>query len=207
MVANPLLCWKSGVAGMLNDRLIQRIASIDKAREFLSMWTDWGVEDCGVTVHSLGVTYLTLMGRELGYCAASELPAPRRGQYGHVFADVRSDSVWFHQGNREVVLLAEFERYTGQRKDLKPKVENLLLAQLRWEAPNSTLIMAYWTEGLVSLPDHGELRSVVSSGFTTSVREEVAGGNSGTIQFLQFVMTKGRDGLLRLTGIVVRGNG
>lgn len=104
-------------------------------------------------------------------------------------------------------MLAEFERYTGQRKDLKPKVENLLLAQHRWEVPDCKLLMAYWTEGLVSLPDHGELRSVVSSGFTTSVREEVSGGNSGTIQFLQFVMTKGRDGLLRLTGIVVRGNG
>lgn len=192
---------------MLNDNLIHQIANLDKAREILPIWTDWGVEDCGVTIHSLGVTYLTLLGRELGFCSASELPAPREGQYGHVFADVRSDSVWFDRDSHGVTLLAEYERYTGQRKDLKPKAENLLLAQHRWDAPDCTMLMAYWTEGLVSLPDHGELRSVISSGFTTSVREEVAGGNSGTIQFLQFVMTKGRDGLLRLTGIVVRGNG
>lgn len=207
MVVNPLLCWKSGVPGMLNDGIIQKVATLDKARELLPIWTDWGVDDCGVTIHSLGVTYLTLLGRELGYCAASELPAPREGQYGHVFADVRSDSVWFNGASQGVVLLAEYERYTGQRKDLKPKVENLLLAQHRWEAPDCMMLMAYWTEGLVSLPDHSDLRSVVSTGFTTSVREEVAGGNAGNIQFLQFVMTKGPDGLLRLTGIVVRGNG
>jgi len=62
---------------------------------------------------------------------------------------VRSDSVWFDRATRRVALVAEFERYAGKQKDLSPKVETLLLAQ-RWGFEDATLLLAYWSVGLVS---------------------------------------------------------
>jgi hypothetical protein len=129
------------------------------------MWTEWGVRDAGHLVHSLGCTLLTAVGRDLGFAAVSEVPAPRQGILANVDQDVRSDSVWFDRSTRHVALVAEFERYSGKQKDLSPKVETLLLAQQRWECPNATLLLAYWSVGLVTLPDHDVLRSIVRGGF------------------------------------------
>jgi hypothetical protein len=84
----------------------------------------------------------------------SEVPAPRQGILANVDQDVRSDSVWFDRSTRTSALVAEFERYSGKQKDLSPKVETLLLAQQRWECPNATLLLAYWSVGLVTVPDH-----------------------------------------------------
>ena len=134
--------------------ILQNLADLERARRILPIWTDWGVEDSGVSIHSLGLSYLAHAGKELGFCAVTEMPAPRKGHFKHITADVRSDSAWFDRTTQRVELLAEFERFDGKQKDLSPKVENLLLAQHRWKNPEAILLMAYWTEGLVALPDH-----------------------------------------------------
>lgn len=191
---------------MVNTRkILQSLSDVDRARQVLPIWTDWGVEDSGVSIHSLGLSYLVHSGKELGFCAATEMPAPRKGHFKHISADVRSDSVWFDPDTQQVELLAEFERFESKQKDLSPKVENLLLAQHRWKNPQAILIMAYWTEGLVTLPNHVSLRNIINQGFETQLREEVAGGSSSCLCFLQFIMQRGKDGLLRLSQIVVRG--
>jgi hypothetical protein len=133
------------------------------------MWTEWGVREVGHFVHSLGCTFLTAAGRDLGFASVVEVPARREGPFAHVEEDVRSDSVWSESTTKRVVLLAEFERYAGKKKDLNPKVETLLLAQQRWGCEDATLLLAYWTVGLATLPDHNSLRNIARGGFSAVV--------------------------------------
>jgi hypothetical protein len=77
--------------------------------------------DVGHLIHSLGCTFLTAAGRDHGFAAVSEVPMPHEGPFAHVEEDVRSDSVWFDRTTKRVTLLAEFERYAGKKKDLRPK--------------------------------------------------------------------------------------
>lgn len=179
--------------------------TLEVASSHLPMWTEWGVRDVGHLVHSLGCTLLTATGRDLGFATVSEVPAPRQGVLGNVDQDVRSDSVWFDRSARHVALLAEFERYSGKQKDLSPKVETLLLAQQRWECPSATLLLAYWSVGLVTLPDHDGLRSIVRGGFLATGGVRVPGNPSARLLFYQFVVRAGQDGLLRLENILRRG--
>jgi len=171
----------------------------------LPIWTVWGVRDAGHLIHSLGCTYLTTAGRDLGYVAVSEVPAPREGPLAQIEEDVRSDSVWFDRTTKRVSLVAEFERYAGKQKDLSPKLESLLLAQQRWRCRDATLLLAYWSIGLVSLPDHDKLRSIVREGFQAKGGVRVPGNPGASVIFYQFVVRPGQDGLLRLENIIQRG--
>lgn len=179
--------------------------TIDAAASHVPMWTEWGVRDVGHLVHSLGCTFLTAVGRDLGAAAVSEVPAPREGTLAHVEEDVRSDSVWFDRQARRVVLLAEFERYCGKQKELGPKIETLLLAQHRWECPSAVLLLAYWSVGLVTVPDHDSLRNIVRNGFLATGGVRVPGNSGARVLFYQFVVRAGKDGLLRLESILRRG--
>lgn len=169
--------------------------------------TDWGVQDSGIWVHSLGCSLWTLLGSRLGFVSTSEAPAPARGPYGFVGVDVRSDSVWFDRESREPRLLLEFERYGGliDAGKLSGKVKNLLLAHHRWAEAAELLVLAYWTNGLASLPQHSKLVRVIREGFDTPARERVYGSSEVSLLFFQFVMREDRDGLLRLTEIIERG--
>jgi hypothetical protein len=179
--------------------------TIDAAASHLPMWTEWGVRDVGHLVHSLGCTFLTAAGRDLGFAAVTEVPAPRNGPLAHVEEDVRSDSVWFDRTTRRVALVAEFERYAGKQKDLSPKVETLLLAQHRWGCEHATLLLAYWSVGLVSVPDHDSLRSIARGGFSSTGGVRVPGNPRVKLIFYQFVVRAGLDGQLRLESILRRG--
>jgi len=181
------------------------LQDLSVARELLPLWTDWGVQDSGLTIHSLGVSCLALLGQRLGHVAVSELPAPNFGPYGYVGEDVRLDAVWFDRERRAPMLLAEFERYSGVEHQVKleGKVQSLVLAQHRFGGTADLLVLAYWTPGLVSTPDHGSLRRIVSQGFTTPAKQRVY-GCSGRLRLFQFVVQKGPDGLLRLAKIISR---
>lgn len=179
--------------------------TIEAAASHLPMWTEWGVRDVGHLVHSLGCTFLTAVGSDLGFASVSEVPAPREGPLAHVEEDVRSDSVWFDRSTRRVALVAEFERYAGKQKDLSPKVETLLLAQQRWGCEDATMLLAYWSVGLVSLPDHDSLRGIARGGFSATGGVRIPGNPRAKLVFYQFVVRAGQDGLLRLENILRRG--
>lgn len=179
--------------------------TLEAAAAHLPMWTEWGVRDSGHLVHSLGCTFLTAVGRDLGFATVSEVPALHEGALAHVMEDVRSDSVWFDRTSRRAVLIAEFERYAGKQKDLSPKLETLLLAQHRWSADDASLLLAYWSVGLVSLPDHDNLRGIVRCGFSATGGVRVPGNPRARIVFYQFVVRQDPDGLLRLASILRRG--
>lgn len=135
------------------------------------------------------------------------MPAPKQGRYAHVGDDVRSDSVWFDSTTRYPLLIAEFERYNGfvDKTKLEGKVNNLLLAQHRWNETAELLMLAYWTKGLVSLPEHAKLEQIIKRGFETQAKERVRGCIKGKLVFFHFVMRAHRDGLLKLSQIIQRG--
>lgn len=186
--------------GLLQDRL--NLAAVSSC---LPLWTEWGVRDEGPLVHSLGCTFLTALGSELGFVAVAEAPAPREGPLAKVEEDVRSDSVWFDRETRRVVLIAEFERYAGKQKDLRPKAESLLLASQRWNCEDAILLLAYWSIGHVSLPDHDSLKEVMRRGYQAIGGVAVPGAPKARILFQQFIVEEGKDGLLRLVNILRRG--
>lgn len=179
--------------------------TVEVATAHLPMWTTWGVQDFGHLIHSLGCTFLTAVGRDLGFASVSEVPASREAALARVEEDVRSDSVWFDRATRRVALVAEFERYAGKQKDLSPKVETLLLAQQRWACPDAVLLLAYWSVGLVTLPDHDSLRCIARGGFQALGGVRVPGNPKARVAFFQFVVRPGQDGLLRLESIIQRG--
>lgn len=185
---------------------VDRALTVEAAAACLPMWTDWGVRDAGHLIHSLGCTFLTASGHSLGFASVSEVPAPRDGPLGNLVEDVRSDSVWFDRKTQRIALVAEFERYCGKQKDLSPKVESLLLALQRWNSPAPTLLLAYWTIGLVTVPDHDKLRSIVRGGFRATGGLWVPGNHTAQVLFYQFVVRSDQDGLLRLASIIRRGD-
>lgn len=191
---------------MISPKEITYLTTFEVAQERLPLWTTWGVQDAGICIHSLGVTYLTSLGTQLGYVSVSEYPAPRGLSHDHVTEDVRSDSVWFDRATQEPVFIAEFERYSGKHKDLSFKMESLLLAQHRWSRRGLTLLLAYWTVGLVSLPNHEQLQRIVRVGYETRQRERVIGHASAHVVFLQFVVSPDEHDVLRLTKIIQRGS-
>lgn len=206
MVENCQKFSTCGADSVPNVTDAQSRLTVEAVASHLPMWTEWGVRDAGHLVHSLGCTFLTAVGRDLGFASISEVPAPHEGVLAHVEEDVRSDSVWFERSTRRVALVAEFERYAGKQKDLSPKVETLLLAQHRWACEGATLLLAYWSVGLVSLPDHDSFRRIVRDGFSAIGGVRVPGNPRARLLFYQFVVRAGQDGLLRLESILRRGD-
>ncbi len=192
---------------MTIPHLFEAVRDLATVRRLLPMWTDWGITDASCSIHSLGISFLTLLGQELGYVSISEFPIPRQGEYAEIGDDVRCDSIWFDRQTRTPVAIAEFERYSGleDRKKLAGKVKNLLLAHHRMADRPRWLILAYWTEGLVSLPNHSQFHQIVKQGFETSDRLRINGTQQGHLLCLQFVHETNPHQLLQLTQIFPRG--
>jgi hypothetical protein len=153
------------------------------------------------------MSYWSLLGTILGFEAVSEMPAPNDGPYAFVGDDVRNDSVWFAKQQHDPAVLVEFERYggSGDEGKLAGKVDNLLLAHHRWGKRPQTLVLAYWTKGLASLPDHALLRQRVRNGFDTRTREQVHGSVGCEVYFFQAVLQQTPESCWRLSQMIERG--
>ena len=191
----------------LAARIREECRELAVANRHMSLWTSPGVSDFSCAVHSTGMSYWNSMGTAFGYSAVGEMPAPQVGRYALAGDDVRSDSVWFEAGTHSPVVVVEFERYTRptDQGKLVGKADNLLLAHHRWNNEPHVLVLAYWTKGLASLPDHAQLRDRIKNGFVTTARERVGGVVGCEILFLQTVLMSDEQGRWRLTQIVERG--
>jgi hypothetical protein len=187
--------------------LAHEAAGLRYARRAFPLWTDRGLRDYGLTLHSAGVSYWAALGHHLGYSGMTELPAPPEGVYGQVAGDVRCDATWFDRQTGQPVLLAEFERYEGILDEAKllAKVDNLLLAHHRWGQSGEALVLAYWTKGLADLPNHEQFRQRFREGFVTSAREPVLGSATGSLLFYQFILHEAPTGQWRLAQVQTRG--
>lgn len=197
------------VVEVLESKLKRSLSSIRVAQEILPIWTDWGVQDSDVWVHSLGITFWAALGQKLGYVAISEVPAiPLTVQVNITVAEkVRSDSAWFDSNTRKPTVLVEFERYSGtlDNEKLISKVKNLLLAHRVWNECPELLILAYWTKGLTPALQYDSLRNIFCSGFETNTKSKVFGSSKGKLIFYQFILQEHKQNFLKLTEIVERG--
>jgi hypothetical protein len=183
------------------------IQDLEIARQLLPIWTDWGILDEGVSIHSLGVSYLTHLGQYLGYTSISEFPVSRQGDYANIGDDVRPDSIWFDRQTQQPFLIAEFERYGGidDRAKLESKVANLLLAHHRLGETAQFLVLAYWTQGLASLPNRDRFYQILQHGFETSTRQRVKGTQGANLLCIQFLHQQQSNQMYRLAKIIQRG--
>jgi hypothetical protein len=133
------------------------------ARAYFPMWTDWGVEDESIAVHSLGLSYLTTIGQQAGFACCSECPV--------MGGNVRADSVWWDKGTRDPVALFEFERHKDG-SELVGKVQNLLHAYHSLQGRPALLGLVFWTKNFYPLGDEGvrDLWSIFERGFLTEDR-------------------------------------
>lgn len=195
------------VAASAIDGIRQEAGDLSIAKAQLGLWTNRGVADTSCALHSMGMSYWNLMGVLLKYEAITEMPAPNDSPYAFVGDDVRNDSVWFRAPTYLPTVLVEFERYSGpsDEKKLVGKVDNLLLAHHRWGKQPEVLILAYWTKGLASLPDHSALRRRSRDGFETSAKEHVEGSMDCQVFFFQTVLQQTTDSRWRLSQMIERG--
>lgn len=189
------------------EQIRREASDLTIARLHLGLWTDRGLADTSCALHSVGMTYWTLMGSTFGFDAIAEMPAPAMGAYGFVGDDVRNDSAWFSAKSNSPSVLVEFERYAGvsDKGKLAGKVNSLLLAHHRWQNAPSVLILAYWTKGLAALPDHASLRRRAKYGFETSAKEHVSGAADCVVLFFQSVLQMTDDSRWQLSQVIERG--
>ncbi|MGK0269434.1 MAG: hypothetical protein ACI88H_000065 [Cocleimonas sp.] len=196
---------------LVNNSLKEKVLTTIENKAFVEhsfpMMSDWGVKDDDTLIHSLGCSYWMELGHHLGYCGVVEVPAPLTYavRSNH---DVRSDAVWFDKKTQKPNLVVEFERYSGTNSDqikLTDKVKNLLLAHRRWKLAPDFVVLAYWTNGLKTLPDHQGLKTLFEQGFKLANGELVEGSNSKQLLLLNFVFQSDKQGTHRLVDVVKRG--
>lgn len=174
--------------------------------ELFPMMTKFGVRDYSETVHTLGLNYITAIGRTIeGVSAVSECPvypyeeisceivAETHLSYGESKkekdAEVRPDSIWYSKENNYPILISEFERYQNNRikdKKLKEKIQNLLIAyhQLGGELP--LIVFVYWSYSSVTAGDISDTISILDKGFYLPNKKYVSGINSRKTKYLVY---------------------
>jgi hypothetical protein len=195
------------VSNSLKETILTALESKEFVEHSFPMMSDWGIKDEDTLIHSLGCSYWMELGHHLGYCGVVEVPAPLTYaiRSNH---DVRSDAVWFDKKTQKPNLVVEFERYSGTNSDqikLTDKVKNLLLAHRRWKLEPDFVVLAYWTNGLKTLPDHQGLKTLFEQGFKLANGEVVEGCNSKQLLLFNFVFQSDKQGTHRLVDVVKRG--
>ena len=164
--------------------------------------TTWGVEDQDVMIHSLGVSCWNSLGHELGFMAVAECPIPFSGIAAD---DIRSDSVWFDKVKKQPVVIVEFERYDGTehgRQKLMEKTENLLEASNRWGGIPQVLILAAWSSGMVTTPDHHLFTRKIREGFKNRKGAMIKGNPEAKFLFSRFFFQAKQGQILLLDRLV-----
>lgn len=201
----------AGTATQINDAeqlLRQEFRSLAVAREQFPMLTDWGVGDFSETVHSLGMNYLTAIGRSIGRIAVSEFPVKLAGSQsvaGETPGFVRPDVVWWGRDSRRVELIGEFERFevnSAKRQVFNDKVRNLLLAHCVLDPGPRVLLLMLWAISGTQTPAPGEFQSLIRSGFRTPGGVRVAGLYPESRLIVATAIFTAAEGVVRLKEIL-----
>ena len=151
-----------------------------------------GVRDYSETVHSIGLNYITEIGRQLdGYTAVSEYPVyPVNESFGHsVTREVRPDSIWYNKKNLKPALVSEFERFENSKAKndkLKEKIENLLIAYHQLGANLPIILFVYWSYSGIVSKDIEKYISIFDEGFRLPNGTYINGINSFKSDYLVF---------------------
>lgn len=184
---------------MNKDELIDFIKNEFKVgkirKELFPMMTEFGIRDYSETVHTVGLNYITAIGRYVkGVTSLSECPvypyinkgmdqriAEKSANYGYKINEVRPDSIWYTKKDNTPILICEFERYEkGRRKDLKvkEKIENLLIAYHQLGGNVPVILFVYWSYAGDNPGDIDEYISILDNGFKRNDGDHIPGINA-----------------------------
>lgn len=164
----------------------------DIRNDLFPMMTKFGVRDYSETVHTLGLNYITAIGRYMeGVSTISECPiyphkedkyeqriADEEAVYGAKTTHVRPDSVWFSKEDNTPILICEFERYEkNKRKDIKliEKIQNLLISYHQLGGNVPIILFVYWSYANENPGDIDEYISIFDKGFKTDKGSYIQG--------------------------------
>jgi hypothetical protein len=151
-----------------------------------------GVRDYSETVHSMGLNYITEIGRRLdGFTAISECPVyPINENFSHsVTREVRPDSIWYNKENLKPVLVSEFERFENSKAKndkLREKIENLLIAYHQLGRNLPIILFVYWSYNGIVPKDIEKYISIFDEGFRLPNGTYINGINSFESDYLVF---------------------
>ncbi|RLL86346.1 hypothetical protein CN13_09195 [Petrotoga sp. HKA.pet.4.5] len=168
------------------------------------MMTKFGVRDYSETVHTVGLNYITAIGRFIdGVTSLSECPvfpysekshygemvAESQASYGIKVNEVRPDSIWYSKEDNSPILICEFERYEkNRRKDLKikEKIQNLLLAYHQLGENVPIILFVYWSYAGKNPGDIDEYISILDKGFKKNDGIYIQGINTFKTTYLVY---------------------
>ncbi len=176
--------------------------------DLFPMMTKFGVRDYSETVHSLGLNYITAVGRTIDEIAAvSECPvypyesiyhesdmiaedsSSNYGEKKTKDAEIRPDSIWYFKTDNSPILISEFERYEKNRvknNKLKEKIQNLLIAYHQLGSKVPIILFVYWSYASVTPGDMSDVISILDKGFTLPNKKFISGIDSRITSYLVY---------------------
>lgn len=176
--------------------------------ELFPMMTTFGVRDYSETVHSLGLNYITAIGRTIDEIAAvsecsvypyesiyhesdmiAESSSSYYGEKKTKDAEIRPDSIWYSRKDNSPILISEFERYEKNRtknKKLKEKIQNLLIAYHQLGGKVPVILFVYWSYVSVTPGDMSDVISILDKGFTLPNKKFISGIDSRRTSYLVY---------------------
>jgi hypothetical protein len=176
-------------AANIAQALDKEFRTLNFLRDTFPMLTDWAVRDESVLIHSLGCNYLAALGRHLGFWAINECPFRVSGN-----KTIRPDAAWWHRPDRQVVFLAEFERYEdGQDGKLAAKARNLVETYAAIDPNPVVVLLLTWVFAGTDLKNARMAGTVAYNGFQGEGNTWNSGMNRDH-RFLHYFAVFGREG-------------
>lgn len=200
-------------------------------KELFPMMTNFGIRDYSETVHTIGLNYLTAIGRTIGgVTAISECPVypyenmsnfsssiDMNTKVAEMSSDykigkepiVRPDSIWYSIKDNQPLLLCEFERYDNSRlknRKLEEKIQNLLIAYNQLGRSVPLILFVYWTYPKITPGDITNYIRIFDEGFLMNNGTRVQGIDGSRTEYLVYhcVASGGKDNLTFNQWIKVR---
>ena len=171
------------------DGLRSELRDLIVARHDFPIWTEWGVDDESLAMHSIGLTYLVTVGQRLGYVAVADYPVAHH--------EIRADAVWWRRESREPVAYFEFERHKDGN-ELRAKVRNLMKAWHLADQKPELLVLVFWAKRYfpVVASTISELWSDVDRGYADSDRRSFPPLPAGVLRIFECLHTNRGDKLV-----------
>jgi hypothetical protein len=152
--------------GQLSSAIVNEFQSGEIRNTYFPMMCQGGITDYSEMVHSIGLNYITQIGRTLeNVVTISECPVI---QIKKLQREIRSDSIWFDRNSFKPILISEFERYEdtrAKRIKVREKAENLLIAYHQLNKDVEIILYVTWGVGLVVPQDMETIKQLFIDGF------------------------------------------
>ena len=151
---------------LLSGFIINEFSSGEIRETYFPMICQGGVADYSEMVHSIGLNYITQIGRTIeDVVSISECPVIQENK---VPREIRADSIWFERNNFKPVLISEFERYENTRTKktkVREKAENLLIAYHQLNRDLQVVLYVTWGIGLAVPQEMDSIKALLIDGF------------------------------------------